>query len=113
MPKRDFADRLHTVDLRDMFQVPSIETRLRQAGLRWAGHVARGSDARIPKMMMGARRAGEGRGAAGCRRPSLLGVTGTSGPFGAKGHYMGCVDAALDGAARRRHFGGARGHWNQ
>ena len=47
-----FTDRITNVQILDRAGVPDIEMIVRKMQLRWAGHVARMSDDRIPKQLL-------------------------------------------------------------
>jgi len=96
---------ISNVDLFALFRVPSVETLLARAQLRWLGHLARAGEGRIVRRLLGAVREERGRVGRGNRGATLLGG------FGQKGVLLGLLNGHLTSAARRRFFEGERGDW--
>ena len=91
-----------TFTLYGTMRCATVATLLARRQLRWLGHLARADETRVPAMMAGMSRLEPGRGAAGCRGASLLGV------FGGKGALTDVLERALTREAREEWFGEAR-----
>ena len=92
-------ERISNAALNRTMRCASVATLLARRQLRWLGHLAREDESRVPVMMASMGRIEPGRGAAGCRGASLLGV------FGGKGALTMVLDRALTREARQNYFG--------
>ena len=94
-------ERISNVKLYSTMRCTSVATLLARRQMRWLGHLARLDESRVPTRMVSMGRLETGRGAAGCRGASLLGV------FGGKGALTGVLERALTREARQEWFGEA------
>ena len=104
--RRGAADAMSNVQLRRFYGLPKVGTMLARMQMRWLGHLARAPEGRLTVQLLTAQRRELGRGAAGCRRATLLGSHGTDGV------YPTLLATHLTSAAKREFFGGSRAEWH-
>ena len=104
--RRGVEDAMSNAQLRRFYGLPKVGTLLERMQVRWLGHLAREPGERLTVQLLTAQRRELGRGAAGCRRPTLLGSYGTDGV------YPTLLGTHLTSAARREFFDGSRAEWH-